>query len=246
MTAADAKPLDLSWDEVGPKPRPEPALDSSPWDELDRRVRASISEVLNRAEHHFSSTPLGRLDAVAAIPAFTRTAMALATEPNLALQVGARYATGILRAWATAGARAVGAKVDGPIEEKRDKRFADPAWKDNAAFWLLRQEFELWEQALEDLVEGAPIEDALRVKVAFLTQAMVDAASPTNSFATNPDAMRRAIETGGLSVMKGAQNFLQDLAENNGMPSQYRKGVYEVGKNLAVTPGKVVFRNDLM
>ncbi|WP_420121960.1 PHA/PHB synthase family protein, partial [Nakamurella sp.] len=244
MTAADAKPLDLSWDEVGPKAKPAP--ESSPWEDLDRRVRASISEVLNRAERTFSDTPLGRLDAVAAIPAFTRTALALATQPNLALQVGTRYTTGILRAWATAGARAAGAKVDGPIEEKRDKRFADPAWKDNAAFWLLRQEYELWEQALEDLVEGAPIEDALRVKVAFLTQAMVDAAAPTNTFATNPDAMRRAIETGGLSVMKGAQNFLQDLADNNGMPSQYRKGVYEVGKNLAVTPGQVVFRNDLM
>ncbi len=244
MTAADTKPLDLSWEEVGPKPKPAP--ESTPWDDLDKRVRASISEVLNRAEHHFSSTPMGRMDAVAAIPAFTRTAMALATEPNLALQVGTKYATGILRAWASAGARAFGAKVDGPVEEKRDKRFADPAWKDNAAFWLLRQEYELWEQALEDLVEGAAIDDALRVKVAFLTQAMVDAVAPTNSFATNPDAMRRAIETGGLSVMKGTQNFLQDVAENNGMPSQYRKGVYEVGKNLAVTEGKVVFRNDLM
>lgn len=93
MTAADAKPLDLSWDEVGPKPKPEPTLEASPWDELDRRVRASISEVLSRAEHHFSNTPLGRLDAVAAIPAFTRTALALATEPNLALQVGTKYAT---------------------------------------------------------------------------------------------------------------------------------------------------------
>ncbi|HEY5882669.1 MAG TPA: alpha/beta fold hydrolase [Nakamurella sp.] len=246
MTAADAKPLDLSWDEVGPKPKPDPTLEASPWDELDKRVRASISEVLNRAEHHFSTTPLGRLDAVAAIPAFTRTAMALATEPYLALEVGTRYTTGILRAWASAGARAVGAKVDGPVEEKRDKRFADPAWKDNAAFWLLRQEYELWEQALEELVEGAPIDDELRVKVAFLTQAMVDAVAPTNNFATNPDAVRRAVETGGLSVLKGSQNFLQDLAENEGMPQQYRKGVYEVGENLAVTPGKVVFRNDLM
>jgi len=246
MTTTDAKPLDLSWDEVGPKPKPDPTLEASPWDELDKRVRASISEVLNRAEDHFSNTPLGRLDAVAAIPAFTRTAMALATEPYLALEVGTRYTTGILRAWASAGARAVGAKIDGPVEEKRDKRFADATWKDNAAFWLLRQEYELWEQALEELVEGVPIDDELRVKVAFLTQAMVDAVAPTNNFATNPDAVRRAVETGGLSVLKGAQNFLQDLAENEGMPQQYRKGVYEVGENLAVTPGKVVFRNDLM
>ena len=78
MTTAETKPLDLSWDEVGPKPRPEPTVEASAWDELDKRVRASISEVLNRAEKQFSTTPLGRMDAVAAIPAVT-TVPAVAT-----------------------------------------------------------------------------------------------------------------------------------------------------------------------
>ena len=75
---------------------------------------------------------------------------------------------------------------------------------------------------------------------------MVDAARPTNTFLTNPGAMRRAVETGGQSVARGTKNFLHDLANNDGQPQQFAKGVYEVGKNLAVTPGKVVFRNDLM
>ncbi len=75
---------------------------------------------------------------------------------------------------------------------------------------------------------------------------MVDAAAPTNTFLTNPGAMRRAVETGGQSVVRGTQNFLHDLANNDGQPQQFAKGVYEVGKNMAVTPGKVVFRNDLM
>ena len=85
--------------------------------------------------------------------------MALATEPNLALQVGTRYATGILRAWAAAGARSVGARSTARSRRGKDKRFADPTWKDNAAFWLLRQEYLLWEQALQELVEGAPIDE---------------------------------------------------------------------------------------
>ena len=171
---------------------------------------------------------------------------AMASEPTLALQVGTNYATGMMRAFLAAGARAVGGKVDGPVAEGKDKRFADPTWTDNAAFWLLRQQYLLWEQALQELVAQAPVDEDIRVKVGFLTQAMVDALAPTNTFLTNPGAMRRAVETGGQSVVKGAQNFLHDLANNDGQPQQFAKGVYEVGKNMAVTPGKVVFRNDLM
>ena len=58
--------------------------------------------------------------------------------------------------------------------------------------------------------------------------------------------MRRAVETGGLSVARGTQHFLDDLVNNGGQPQQFATGVYEVGRNMAVTPGKVVFRNDLM
>ena len=245
MTIAETDPIDLTWEEVGPRAEPERPVEST-WDEVDRRVRARIAEALTTAENHFAGTALGRLDALSAIPAFTRTAAALASEPNRALQVGTAYATGIMRAFMAAGARAVGGRVAGPVDEPKDKRFADPSWSDNAGFWLLRQEFLLWEQALQSLVAQAPIEDDVRIKVGFLTQALVDAMAPTNMFLTNPGAVRRAVETGGQSVMRGAQNFLNDLANNDGQPQQFAKGVYEVGRNMAVTPGKVVFRNDLM
>jgi polyhydroxyalkanoate synthase len=186
------------------------------------------------------------MDALAAIPAFSRTAAALASDPTLPLQVGTKFATGMMRAFMAAGARAVGGKVDGPVDVGKDKRFADPTWSDNAAFWLLRQEFLVWERAMQELVEVAPVDEKIRIKVGFLTQAMVDSLSPTNSFLTNPAAMRRAVETGGLSVARGTQNFLDDLVNNGGQPQQFATGVYEVGRNMAVTPGKVVFRNDLM
>jgi len=186
------------------------------------------------------------MDALAAIPAFSRTAAALASDPTLPLQVGTKFATGMMRAFMAAGARAVGGKVDGPVDTGKDKRFADPTWSDNAAFWLLRQEFLVWERAMQELVEVAPVDEKIRIKVGFLTQAMVDSLSPTNSFLTNPAAMRRAVETGGLSVARGTQNFLDDLVNNGGQPQQFATGVYEVGRNMAVTPGKVVFRNDLM
>jgi polyhydroxyalkanoate synthase len=246
LTAAETDPIDLTWEAVGPKEEPERPTDPSSWEEVDRRVRGRISQALTRAEDHFAGTPLGRLDALAAIPAFTRTTVALASEPGLAAKVGTSYATGMMRAYLAAGARAIGGTVEGPVEEPKDKRFADPTWADNPAFWLLRQRFLLWERAVQSLVEKAPIEEELRVKVGFLTQAMIDAFAPTNSFYTNPSAMRRAVETGGRSVVKGAHNFLDDLANNGGQPKQFASGVYQVGENMAITPGKVVFRNELM
>jgi len=246
MTATESTPIDITWEEVGPREEPEPRPELTSWEELDRRVRGRISEALTLAENHLASSSLGRMDALAAIPAFSRTAAALASDPTLPLQVGTKFATGMMRAFMAAGARAVGGKVDGPVDTSKDKRFADPTWSDNAAFWLLRQEFLVWERAMQELVEVAPVDEKIRIKVGFLTQAMVDSLSPTNSFLTNPAAMRRAVETGGLSVARGTQNFLDDLVNNGGQPQQFATGVYEVGRNMAVTPGKVVFRNDLM
>src|SRR6478752_1253266 len=246
MTATESTPIDITWEEVGPREEPEPRPELTSWEELDRRVRGRISEALTLAENHLASSSLGRMDALAAIPAFSRTAAALASDPTLPLQVGTKFATGMMRAFMAAGARAVGGKVDGPVDEGKDKRFADPTWSDNAAFWLLRQEFLVWERAMQELVEVAPVDEKVRIKVGFLTQAMIDSLSPTNSFLTNPAAMRRAVETGGLSVARGTQNFLDDLVNNGGQPQQFATGVYEVGRNMAVTPGKVVFRNDLM
>ena len=242
----NTEPIDISWEEVGPKEEPEKPVESSSWEEVDRRVRGRISDAMTLAENHFASTALGRLDALAAIPAFTRTAAAIASEPTAAIQVGTNYAAGMMRAFLAAGARAVGGKVDGPVAEARDKRFADATWTDNAAFWLLRQQYLLWEQSLQSLVAQAPVDENVRVKVGFLTQAVADAFAPTNSLLTNPAALRRAVETGGQSLVKGARNFLSDLSNNEGQPQQFAKGVFEVGKNMAVTPGKVVFRNDLM
>ena len=70
--------------------------------------------------------------------------------------------------------------------------------------------------------------------------------APTNFLWTNPAALRRAYETGGLSVVAGLRNFLHDLAPNGGRPSQVDASAFGLGGNLAATPGKVVFRNDLM
>ena len=78
------------------------------------------------------------------------------------------------------------------------------------------------------------------------TELMLDALAPTNFLPTNPAALKRAFDTAGMSLAKGARNFADDLVNNEGRPRQVDDSPFEVGRNLAATPAKVVYRNDLM
>jgi polyhydroxyalkanoate synthase len=213
---------------------------------------AQAVDALTAPGYWFNRNPLvelptpDSLDPASFGPAMVRTAMALAAQPVQVATAGARYAAGLAKATAAATTRALGATTDGPVQPSKDNRFADPAWTENAAFWWLRQSYQLWDRMLTDLVDGAAVPEQTRRKASFATRMLVDALAPTNNPLTNPTVVKRAMETGGLSLARGARNFLTDLATNKGQPRQVATGVHEVGKNLAVSPGKVVFRNDLM
>jgi polyhydroxyalkanoate synthase subunit PhaC len=171
----------------------------------------------------------------------------LARVPGEAGGIGVRYLRDVGQAGVASMLRAVGVTVDGPAERDRsDKRFADPAWEGNAALYLLRQQQLLLERYTAELVAAASMEEPTRRKAAFVVRQLVDAVAPTNFLPTNPTALKRAYDTGGLSLARGARNFVSDLVTNGGMPRQVVPGQFKVGKDLAATPGKVVFRNRLM
>jgi polyhydroxyalkanoate synthase subunit PhaC len=141
-----------------------------------------------------------------------------------------------------------GAGRPAAAEEGRtlDKRFADPAWLDNPAFFAIGRAYLAALQFGDDLLaagRGDPVTDA---KARLATDLTLAALAPTNFFATNPVALKRAFETGGASVFAGARNFIGDLVTNRGMPRQVDTRPFEPGRNLAATPGKIIFRNDLM
>ncbi len=128
----------------------------------------------------------------------------------------------------------------------KDKRFADPAWRDNPAFFALGQAYLAAVELTGDLLaagRGEPVADA---KARLAADVILAALAPTNYLPTNPAALKRAFETGGASVVAGARNFLDDVRNNNGMPRQVDTRPFEIGRNMAATPGQVVFRNDLM
>ncbi len=130
--------------------------------------------------------------------------------------------------------------------DKRDRRFADPAWKSSGLHKALMQSYLAWSKAVTDAVEETDLEgkDAARARLA--TSILVDAMAPSNMLMTNPTALKQVVDTGGQSLIKGLKNFVDDLAKNGGLPSSVDASKFKVGENLASTPGHVVFRNDLV
>src|SRR5579883_1510734 len=132
--------------------------------------------------------------------------------------------------------------------EPSDKRFNDPAWKENPFFRALMQGYLAWRSTMLELVNEQAANGSdwktpaqKRFAISLLTEAL----SPTNVLFTNPAALKRAFDTGGWSLLKGLQNFVDDLLHNGGMPSQVDKRPFKVGENIGVTPGAVVYRNEL-
>ena len=125
-----------------------------------------------------------------------------------------------------------------------DRRFADVTWQDNPFFrmlgWSYRL-FEEWAERMAEAVDGPWDRQARTRYLANITTAML---SPTNFFWTNPAALKRAFETGGLSVLRGGRNMLRDLARG-GMPQMVNREPFPVGEKVACTPGAVVYRDEI-
>jgi polyhydroxyalkanoate synthase len=126
-----------------------------------------------------------------------------------------------------------------------DKRFADPAWAENPFLRMTLGGYLAWTHALGAFIDKSSFDDRTKERARFVTQLVTDALSPSNTFA-NPVALRRAIDTGGTSIAHGLRNMVNDVVDNNGMPSMVDKKAFKVGENLALTPGSVVFRSDVL
>jgi polyhydroxyalkanoate synthase len=141
-------------------------------------------------------------------------------------------------------ALAAGRSATAARPEAGDRRFAAQGWRDNAYFDYLRQSYLLAAEYLGQLVEAAAVEGQAKERLRFTVRQWVDAMSPANFAATNPEVLRLAQETGGESLTRGLAQLIADAGR--GRISQSDESAFEVGRNLAVTPGAVVFENDLM
>jgi polyhydroxyalkanoate synthase len=152
-------------------------------------------------------------------------------------------ATRHLELMANSYARLWGADIQDVVPA--DRRFKDDAWSENAAFDVLKQVYLITGQWLVEMTEGLEgINPDLYKRAKFWTQQAVDAASPSNLAATNPEVLQEIVRTGGSNLLQGFQNLVSDLQK--GRVSMVPDGAFKVGEDLATTPGKVVHRNPLI
>ena len=129
---------------------------------------------------------------------------------------------------------------------QKDRRFADPAWQSSPVQKRLAQGWLALGDAARGYVDGLELDPLARTRVNLFVSLVVDALAPSNLLLANPSAMKRAIDTGGVSLVRGLQNLVRDLRENGGMPSPVDKRPFKVGENIACTPGAVVYRNETL
>ena len=127
-----------------------------------------------------------------------------------------------------------------------DRRFSDPVWKDSWLHGGLLKAYLAWGEAVSGLVDKTSLSDIDKSRAHLITEILIDAVAPTNAMFTNPAAVRKFIDTGGQSMWHGLKNYFDDLVQNRGMPSMVDTSAFKVGENLAVTPGAVVLRNELL
>ncbi|SEN19827.1 polyhydroxyalkanoate synthase [Loktanella fryxellensis] len=129
-----------------------------------------------------------------------------------------------------------------------DRRFSHPLWKTNPYFNFVKQQYMINAAAITTAIEDVDTLDAAEKKrLRYFGQQIVDLFSPTNFLATNPEALSLAVETDGESLIRGLENMVRDLEDNDGdlIVTLADKNAFTVGQNLATTPGKVVCRNHL-
>ena len=140
-----------------------------------------------------------------------------------------------------------GADAENPAPA--DKRFANPLWQSNPYFKYVKEQYLLNARAIEQAVAEVDDLDAKEQRrLAYFSRQIIDMMSPTNFLGTNPDALQRAVETEGESLVKGLENLVADLEANNGevVVRLADENAFELGENIATTSGEVVYRNRMM
>jgi len=214
------------------------ATRSAPPRPRRKRDPAQVALLAEQAAHHtLAANPLIGVRSKEMMSAATMLATHLARQPGVVARQSTRFAGELARI--VAGSSTV-APASG------DRRFADQAWSDNAAFRRLLQAYVALGSGLERCVDDAKMDKRTTERAHFVMSLYIDALSPTNFLAGNPAALRKLGATKGTSVLRGFANFVDDLTSGRGLPKQVDARPFTVGKNVANSQGAVVFRNDLV
>ena len=129
--------------------------------------------------------------------------------------------------------------------DAKDRRFADPAWKANGLYRRLMQSWLLSQRELSTFIDATELDAIEKGRAQFMASLLTDAAAPSNTILGNPTAVRKILDTGGDNLVQGWKQLRHDIRHNHMLPSQVDTTPFKVGKNLATSPGQVVYRHEM-
>ena len=224
---------------------PDPALITRTMAEVAERGQRIVADFLRR-----QAEGSGKADPLNIGHAFMDMTTKMMANPAQIVHAQIGFWQDYLTLWSNTARRMMGGEAPPVIEEQKgDRRFKDEAWRENEVFDFIRQSYLLSSRYFTSVVQGTEGLDVKTAqKVDFYTRQFVDAMSPANFLMTNPEVLRRTAETGGANLLKGLTNLLSDLERGRGKLRirMTDDSKFKVGENIAVSPGKVVFQNDLM
>jgi len=246
---------------------PPPFASDTPFDaprlsaeqrEIVEKMSANLARAALTAQGAIAEAALRQAERPAALspdpfhvaPALTDVMGRLASQPDRLVRAQADLFQRYLELWQSAARKAAGETVEPVVSPaKGDKRFNDPDWAENPVFDVIKQSYLLTSNWLNALVaDVSDVDPMSKRRVEFFMKMLTDAFSPSNFLASNPAALREAMSTQGESLLRGMENFAADLQRGGGQLSisQTDYEMFEIGRNVATAPGKVVFQNEVL
>lgn len=225
---------------------PDPVELSQTMARIAEQSQRIVSDFLGRQ----GGDGVGMSDPLNVGRAFLEMTARMMADPAKLVQAQMNLWQDYMNLWQATARRMMGEESDPVIQAPpEDRRFRDAAWQENQLFDFIKQSYLLsarWMQSTVREVEG--LDDKTAKKVDFYTRQFVDAMAPSNFVMTNPEVLRATVESGGENLVKGLQNLLDDLERGKGNLAIKMTDLdaFRLGENIALTPGKVVFQNDLL
>lgn len=229
---------------------PDPVELSRSMAEIAERSQRLVADWLKRQNIPAADGNVSMADPLNIGGAFLEMTARMMADPARIVQAQMSLWNDYLTLWQRTTQRFLGGEAEPVVEPPPgDRRFKDSAWSENTLFDFIKQSYLLtarWMQNTVRSVDG--MDEKTAKKVDFYTRQFVDAIAPSNFVLTNPEVLKATIESGGENLVKGLQNLLDDLERGKGRLAIKMTDMeaFKIGENIAVTPGKVVYQNDLI
>ena len=212
---------------------------------IAERSQRLVTDWLNRQSHeapHMDPLNIGH--------AFMEMTTQLMKDPAKLVQAQMGFWQDYMTLWQNTAKRMWGMEAEPVIQsDPKDRRFKDEAWKESEVFDFIKQSYLLSARYVNDIVSHVDgLDSKTAQKVDFYSRQFIDAMSPSNFLLTNPEVLRKTAETGGENLLRGLNNLLSDLERGRGKLTIKMTDLdaFKLGENIAVSPGKVVYQNELM